>query len=210
MKKILYSLAFPCLLSVMSCGGQRKDAAYYAHMIDSIRQTEQVKMVKEQAGVYDDPVEGFFDTLALRPLPMQSVGADKGHVAFFTPVPKSVASRLGYPVDVPLRALSLPRCHGFRMLLLAEMADSVTPTIQLLSLDRSYEAVDELRIYAEWDEDKADNFGKGYLEFFITSDYEITLIQYFLQHNAETPHVEQARRFLVNKEGRFEETIIEY
>ena len=47
------------------------------------------------------------------------------------------------------------------------------------------------------------------MEYFITSDYTITLMRYYQSHEATRPELEQTRRYVINKKGEFEEVIIE-
>ena len=55
-----------------------------------------------------------------------------------------------------------------------------------------------------------DDFGQTYMEYYITSKYEITLMMYYQSHNEERKaELLNSRRYLINKEGKFEETIIE-
>jgi hypothetical protein len=47
------------------------------------------------------------------------------------------------------------------------------------------------------------------MDYFITSNYEITLMRYYLSHEATKPVLEQTRRYVINKRGEFEEVVIE-
>ena len=57
MKQLVGFLSAVLLAMVLSCGQRKKDAAYYEQMVDSIKKAEQLKTMKQQAGVFDDPVE---------------------------------------------------------------------------------------------------------------------------------------------------------
>ena len=100
-------------------------------MVDSIRKAEQLQEMKRQAGVYDDPVEAFFDTLQFRALPIKSERRDFDKIGHFGKVPPHVSSILGYPVDTRLKALLLPKVHGLRAMLLSEQLDSLTSSLYL-------------------------------------------------------------------------------
>ncbi|MCH5306788.1 MAG: hypothetical protein J1E37_01810 [Prevotella sp.] len=207
MKKLLLFLLLVLVLA--SCGGKRKDVAYYEAKIDSIRKAETVRDFKQQAGVYDDPVEQFFDTLQLRPLPIRSVGANIGSLGHFVSAPPSVVSLLGYPVETPLRMTLLPRSHGHRVVMLAEGPDSIPPIISLLTLNADCQPIDDLLIYEMKLAERGDDFGMSYSDYFITSKFEVTIVNSFLPNNAKFPYVESTRRYTISKEGYFEEQIVD-
>ena len=47
------------------------------------------------------------------------------------------------------------------------------------------------------------------MDYYITSNWEITLMKYYLSHEATNPQLEETRRYIINKEGKFEEVVIE-
>lgn len=210
MKQLVGFLSAVLLAMVLSCGQRKKDAAYYEQMVDSIKKAEQLKTMKQQAGVFDDPVEAFFDTLSRRMLPIRDAGRNVQQLGHLTKVPYAVLSSLGYPMDSRVRALMLPKRYGYSVVLLEERQDEGHTLVSLCTLDKTFKPVDQLCIYEEKDEDRADDFGKSYTEYYITSDYEITLIYFFQSHDSEQqPQYDSSQRFIINKDGRFEETIIE-
>ena len=209
MRYITLSILIPLVLALLSCGQRKRDAVFYEQMVDSIRKAEQLEEMKRQAGVYDDPVEAFFDTLALRPLPINSERGDFAKIGRFGKVPPSVASLLGYPASARLKALLLPKSHGLHALLLSEQLDSVTSTLYLYTLDRDYQPVDHLCLYEERDEDRADDFGKLLMDYYITSSYEVSLLYTYLSLTTYKSESEQSRRFQLTADGRFQEVVIE-
>lgn len=210
MRKLTFFLFSLLVVAVCSCGGKKKDVAYYEAQIDSIRKAQQLRQMKQAAGVYDDPVEKFFDTLQLRTLPIRSAGDNLVRMAHFSRVPRSVASLLDYPVETPLRMVSLPRAHGFFVGMLAEGPDSIAPIISLVVLDKTYQLVDELCIYEQKEEERGDDRGILESDYYITSDYEITVMTYFRKLEKERLYVDQTRRYIIDKEGHFEEVIVDY
>ena len=209
MRYLFLAILIPLVLALLSCGQRKRDAVFYEHMVDSIRKAEQLEEMKREAGVYDDPVEAFFDTLQLRPLPINSERGDFVKIGRFGKVPPSVASILGFPVDTQLKALLLPKVHGLRTLLLAEQLDSITSALYLYTLDREYQPIDHLCLYEERDEDRADDFGKLYMDYYITSSYEVSLLYYYVSQTTHKSETEQSRRFQLTADGRFEEVVIE-
>jgi hypothetical protein len=90
------------------------------------------------------------------------------------------------------------------------MIDSITPRLQLYVMDKKHMPIDQLCIYEQKAENRENDFGNTYLEYFITSKYETTLIMYYQSHDKERkPELLNSRRFIINKDGMFEETIIE-
>ena len=176
---VLASLA----LFMMSCGGKKHDAAYYMDMVDSIRKAEQVKEIQQKAGIYNDPVEAWFDTLGIHTLPIKSAGAEIWEIGHFSPVPMDINENFGYSASAKLKALGLPSAYRRRVVMVAEMVDSVTPRL---------------------------DYGETYMEYYITSKYEIMLLLYYQSHHQDQkPELLNSRRFVINKDGQFEETIIE-
>ena len=206
---LLWILFIPLTLALLSCGQRKRDAVFYEQMVDSIRKAEQLTEMKRQAGVYDDPVEAFFDTLQLRPLPIQSERNNFAKIGSFGRVPLSLVSQLGYPVETRLKALLLPKYHGLNALLLEEQIDSVTSNLYLYSLDSEYRPIDHLCLYEERPEDRAEDFGRQFTDYYITSGYEVTILYIYESLRTQKSEVEQTRRFLLTTDGRFEEVVIE-
>ncbi len=195
-------------LFLTACGGKKSDMARYEAQIDSIRKAEQLKEMKRSAGVYDDPVEAFYDTLQLTPLPIQSAGDDIGALGHFTDLPLSVVSSLDYPVETTLRMLLLPRYHGFGIILLAEGKKSEVPLLTLVTLDRQWQPIDELTLYEEVGEERGDDYVTTYMDYFIDNHYNITLMYYYRQEGSETPHLESTQYFFINDKGYFDEKVL--
>ena len=203
-------LAIMALILIMaSCGGRKHNAEYYMAMVDSIRKAEQVKEIQQKAGIYEDPVEAWFDTLQLRTLPIQSAGTDLALLGGFVAVPMNVNEHFGYNVSAKLKALRLPSAYRKEVILLAEMVDSVTPRLQLYTMDKKHHPVDMLNIYHQETINRKNDQGMTYNEYYITSHYEITVMRYFKGHEDVKPQLEEARRYTISKDGMFEEQPIE-
>ena len=201
-----------CLLTVLllSCKGRKHDADYYMAMVDSIRKAETVKDIQKKAVIYDNPVDAWFDTLAIHTLPVKSAGAEIWQIGHFVSVPMTINEYFGYPVSAHLKALALPKAYRRPVFMVAEMVDSITPRLYLYTMDSRHQPIDQLCIYEQKDEDREDDFGQTAMEYYITSQYEITLIIYYQSHDRERkPELVNSRRFIINRDGMFEETIIE-
>ena len=208
-RSLLWIFVIPLALALLSCGQRKRDAVFYEQMVDSIRKAEQLTEMKRQAGVYDDPVQNFFDTLQLRPLPIQSERRNFAKIGHFGKIPLSLVSMLGYPVDTRLKALLLPRRHGLHALLLEEQLDSINSNLYLYSLDRDYKPIDHLCLYEERDEDRAEDFGRQFMDYYVTSEYEVTILYIFESMRTHKMETEQTRRFQLTEDGNFEEVVVE-
>jgi hypothetical protein len=206
---LLYLLLLSAAAVLTACGGRRHDAAFYEQQIDSIRRAEQVKLMKHDAGVYDDPVGHFFDTLQLCPLPIESAGADIGRIGHFSHVPPAVASLLGFPVDTPLRIASLPRHGKCSVILLAQGPDSIAPVLTMVTLGAQYKPVDELTLYEQARAERGEEDGCNYQEYYITSGYSVVVMTFFQPRGDGKAQLLGVRRYVLDEEGYFREEILE-
>lgn len=210
MRKIQFLTVISMIILVASCGQKKRDAAYYELMVDSIRKAEQVKELRQRAGITDDdPLESFFLNLNRRLLPLQSMGAQWQKIGEFTKVPRQLNECFGYLSAAELQVLSMPNAGHHSVVMLLEMQDSITPALYLYTMDEKHRNIDQLCIYEEKAEDRPTDFGKTHMDYYITSNWQITLMKYYLSHEKEKPELEQTRRYMINKEGKFEEQIIE-
>ena len=193
------------VLLTMSCGNRKHDVAYYEQMVDSIRRAEQVKDIQQKAGIYDNPIEAWFDTLRLHTLPIQSAAGDVESIGDFVMVPLSVNENFGYPSSAHLKAMALPSMNQHQVILLCEMQDSITPALYLYTMDKTHHPLDMLCIYHQEKVNGEIDEGLEYDEYFITSHYEITVMRYFQEDLETKPQLESARRYTINKAGMFEE-----
>ena len=200
------------VLTMTACNGRKHDAAYYEQKVDSIRRAEQVAEIRRQAGIRPDadPAVAWLDSLPLRTLPLRNPGDDLEQIGQFVKVPMSLNENFNYPPSAKLKALAMPRIYRRNMVLLAEMRDSITSDLYLVLMDRHCQPLDKLCIYEKREVREDGDFGETFIEYFISSNYDITLMRYFQSHKDEqNPVLLDARRYIVNKEGRFEEAIIE-
>ena len=205
---VYYLLLILSLAGIVGCGGKKRDAAYYERLVDSVRRAEQAHRVAQQAGIDANPVVAYFDTLRRHSLPIRSEDGEWGRLGRMVPVPKAVGRWLGYPDDADLRALQLPSVGGRGVVLLSETVDSLTETLFLCTLDAEHHVLDDLCIYEEYDEERSDDTGRSYMEFFITSDYEVTLMRYFRSPRRPSPEFQQVFRYVIDSLGHFEEVIV--
>lgn len=210
MKKIPLFILSCVMVLLLSCGGKKRDAAYYMEMVDSIRKAETVKDIQQKAGIYDNPVDAWFDTLAIHTLPIKSAGSDIGLIGHFVAVPMTINENFGYPVSAHLKALALPTAYRKAVILLAEMVDSITPRLYLYTMDSKHQPIDQLCIYQQKNANHVEDFGQTTMEYYITTKYEITLLTFYQSHDQEQKlELVNSRRYIINRDALFEETIIE-
>ena len=207
MKKIGYIIVLAVMvLTAYSCGN-RKNAADYDQMIDSIRKAEVAReLLQPSAG---DPVIAFFDSLAMKSVPMKYSAEFVEYLPQMEKIPAAFNSRFDYESNVELHAVKLPSYQNYHMMLLAEKLDSTSVTLYLCTMNRDYVLVDRLCIYEQKIEDRNGQLGLMRQEYYITSKYEVTLVSYFRGEDDEKESEEAACRYVINKEGNFEEVIIE-
>ena len=210
MKKIPLFILSCVMVLLLSCGGKKRDAAYYMEKVDSIRKAETVKDIQQKAGIYDNPVDAWFDTLAIHTLPIKSAGSDIGLIGHFVAVPMTINENFGYPVSAHLKALALPTAYRKAVILLAEMVDSITPRLYLYTMDSKHQPIDQLCIYQQKNANHVEDFGQTTMEYYITTKYEITLLTFYQSHDQEQKlELVNSRRYIINRDALFEETIIE-
>ena len=210
-KGITVIMLLAAVVAVMSCNSRKHDLAYYEHLVDSIRKAETLKELNKHADSGpSDATIAWFDTLQLRTLPVRNAGEVIERLGSFSKVPMSLNHHFNYPVSSKLRAIALPERYKNHVIMLAEMRDSITPDIFLFTMDKRYIPLDQLTIYEKRKEYDEGDEGETFTEYFITSNYEITLMRYYqAQNESKEPILIDSRRYIINKEGHFEETLIE-
>ena len=197
---------------IVSCGGRGRSAAYYEQMVDSIRKAEQVEAIQRKAGIAPDkhPLRQWLDSLQLRTLPIRNAGDDLARLGDFEPVPSWVCEHLGYQASDDVRAVALPSVHDYNVVMMALMKDSVNAVISLHTIDRDMQPVDWLSLYEKKEKRHRGSRGYTFMEYFVTSNYEVTVMHYFQSLRREQkPELLNMRRYAINSEGLFEELIIE-
>ena len=63
--------------------------------------------------------------------------------------------------------------------------------------------------YEERDEDRAEDFGRQFMDYYVTSEYEVTILYIFESMRTHKMETEQTRRFQLTEDGNFEEVVVE-
>ena len=207
MKKITYIVAVLAVMLLMFSCGNRKNAADYEGMIDSIRKAEVEKeLLKPTAS---DPVVAFFDSLSIKSVPMKYSPEFVEYLPQMKKIPPVYNTRFDYESNVELYAVRLPSYQNYHMILLGEKLDSTNVSLYLCTMNQEYVLVDRLCVYEQKIEDRNGKLGLMRQEYYITSKYEVTLVSYFRGEDDDKESELAACRYIINKEGNFEEVIIE-
>jgi len=124
-------------------------------------------------------------------------------------VPSVYNTRFDYESNVELYAVRLPSYQNYHMILLGEKLDSTNVSLYLCTMNREYVLVDRLCVYEQKIEERDGKLGLMRQEYYITSKYEVTLVSYFRGEDDDKESELAACRYIINKEGNFEEVIIE-
>lgn len=199
------------LLMIVECGPQKRDVKCYEQKLDSIRKAETVAEMYKTAGIYDNVTEAFWDSLSMCTLPIEPCGAQWQRIGSFTDVPLEVGHLLGYEGEMKLKAMALPWKKNHQVLLVVDLADELEPNLYLYTLSKQHAVEDMLCIYEQTEENRERDFGTIYTDYFVTNQYEITLIRYYQSHDEQkAPELIEQRRYEINHEGKIEEVIINY
>lgn len=177
-KNYLSLLLLSALAVLSSCSGNRTNAVDLQRKIDSVLAVENKEQLRLQGINLDDvsPLQEFYDSLNIQPLPLQATEDYAALLPNFTEVPSPFAPLFQQNISSDLRAVSLPETLGTRLILLA-VADKVGKySIWLYSLDVDYLVADRLLLYTP----TPDGIGGdvSFSQFVIDNDYVVTLQQY--------------------------------
>lgn len=200
-------LSVGCLLVAWTACGHKKTPEDYAPVLDSIRRAEAAKQLLPPK--VSDPVDAWFDSLQLISLPIRYSVSFVEYLPQMSKVPAPFNSRFDYEPNIKLEAARLPSAGHHRMVLLAEHVDSLTTTVYLCSMSPDYVLQDRLCLYEQKIEDRDGRLGLMRQEYFVTSNYEVTLVTFFRAEDEEDDTLEGTVRYTVNQEGNFQEAVIE-
>ena len=214
MKKILMGL-FAMVLLLTACKNKQMSPEEMQHKLDSIARLENIERLKAQGINVDrdiSPVQLFYDSLNIQPLPIRY---SEDYVKFlpgYKTVPAELASFMGLEGRIEPKAISLPETAGTRLMILAADEGDNLYSLWLYSLDSEYMPVDKLCLYATSKEEAkeneiADPADRLIQDFVITSDYEIRLTDYTGRYKAEIQkvyHIDPSRHFSQDDEIDYE------
>ena len=196
---------------VTACGNRRWSDSQMQQKLDSIAKLENLEMLEAQGiNINKDvsPIQLFFDSLNLQPLPIRYSEDYVKYLPNYKSVPYELVSFMDLEGRTEPKAIALPETAGTRMMILAADEGDGLYSLWLYSLDTDYLPVDKLCLYATSKEDKKVNDealpeDKLIQDFVITSDYEIRLTDYSGKYKAEIQkvyHIDMSRKFTESDE----------
>ncbi len=194
-----------------ACGNRRWSDSQMQQKLDSIAKLENLEMLEAQGiNINKDvsPIQLFFDSLNLQPLPIRYSEDYVKYLPNYKSVPYELVSFMDLEGRTEPKAIALPETAGTRMMILAADEGDGLYSLWLYSLDTDYLPVDKLCLYATSKEDKKVNDealpeDKLIQDFVITSDYEIRLTDYSGKYKAEIQkvyHIDMSRKFTESDE----------
>jgi hypothetical protein len=214
MKKIGMGL-LTVLVLLTACKNKQMSPEEMQHKLDSIARLENIERLKAQGIDLSreiSPVQLFYDSLNIQPLPLRFSDDYVKYLPDYKVVPAELASYMGLEGRMEPKAISLPETAGTRLMILAADEGDNLYSLWLYSLDSEYMPVDKLCLYATSKEEAKENEmaspeDKLIQDFVITSDYEIRLTDYTGKYQAEIQkvyHIDPSRHFTEDDEIDYE------
>ena len=214
MKKIGMGLLTELVL-LTACKNKQMSPEEMQHKLDSIARLENMERLKAQGIDLSreiSPVQLFYDSLNIQPLPLRFSDDYVKYLPDYKVVPAELASYMGLEGRMEPKAISLPETAGTRLMILAADEGDNLYSLWLYSLDSEYMPVDKLCLYATSKEEAKENEmaspeDKLIQDFVITSDYEIRLTDYTGKYQAEIQkvyHIDPSRHFTEDDEIDYE------
>lgn len=193
------------VLALVACGN-KMSPGQLQQKLDSIAKVEAVERLEAQGIRLDtdvSPIQLFFDSLNLQPLPIRYSADYVKYLPNYKAVPYELVRFMNFEGRTDPKAIALPESAGTRLMILAADEGDGLYSLWLYSLDTDYMPVDKLCLYAtskaekELD-DEALPEDKLIQDFVITSDYEVRLTDYTGKYKAEAQkvyHIDMSRKF---------------
>lgn len=205
MRSLIATVVF-CLLC--SCVGRKMSPEELQQKLDSVKAVE-VKEQLELQGIHleesDNPLQIFYDSLEIQPLPLSYSEDYVRFLPAFKSVTPDIISYMELEGVKEPKAITLPESVGTRLMLLATDENDGQYSLWLYSLDNDYYPVDKLCLYAVPDKEEMafeELEPEEFVQYFsISSDYEIHLLDYSKeQYKArleEVYYIDASRKFVL-------------
>ena len=217
MKQIgLFFITLSGIVLLAACGNRQMSLGEMQRKLDSIARLETIEQLEMQGihiGKDVSPIQLFFDSLNIQPLPVRYSDEYVKCLPNYTSVPYELVRFMNFEGRTDPKAIALPESAGARLMILAADEGDGLYSLWLYSLDDDYMPVDKLCLYATSKEEQkenelADPEDKLIQDFVITSDYEIRLTDYSGKFEAEVQrvyHVDMSRKFSEVQEIDYEQ-----
>lgn len=209
MKQVrLVFLSLVGVVLLVACGNKQMSPAEMQQKLDSIARLETIEQLEMQGihiGKDISPIQLFFDSLNIQPLPVRYSAEYVMYLPNYTSVPYELVKFMNFEGRTDPKAIALPESAGARLMILAADEGDGLYSLWLYSLDDDYMPVDKICLYAIDDEEDFDLYDEDdIMQYFtITSDYEIHLMDYSREkHKTRTEEVytlDASRNFLLQK-----------
>ena len=204
------------IVLLVACGNKQMSPTDMQQKLDSIARLETIEQLEMQGihiGKDISPLQLFFDSLNIQPLPVRYSDDYVKYLPNYTSVPYELVKFMNFEGRTDPKAIALPESAGARLMILAADEGDGLYSLWLYSLDDDYMPVDKLCLYATSKEEKkendlADPEDKLIQDFVITSDYEVRLTDYTGKFEAEVQrvyHVDMSRKFSEDQEIDYEQ-----
>ena len=199
-----------------ACGNKQMSPTDMQQKLDSIARLETIEQLEMQGihiGKDVSPIQLFFDSLNIQPLPVRYSDDYVKYLPNYTSVPYELVKFMNFEGRTDPKAIALPESAGARLMILAADEGDGLYSLWLYSLDDDYMPVDKLCLYATSKEEQkenelADPEDKLIQDFLLTSDYEVRLTDYSGKFQAEVQkvyHVDMSRKFSEDQEIDYEQ-----
>lgn len=199
-----------------ACGNKKMSPTDMQQKLDSIARLETIEQLEMQGihiGKDVSPIQLFFDSLNIQPLPVRYSDDYVKYLPNYTSVPYELVKFMNFEGRTDPKAIALPESAGARLMILAADEGDGLYSLWLYSLDDDYMPVDKLCLYATSKEEQkenelADPEDKLIQDFVITSDYEVRLTDYSGKFQTEVQkvyHVDMSRKFSEDQEIDYEQ-----
>ena len=217
MKQIgLFFITLSGIVLLAACGNRQMSPGEMQRKLDSIARLETIEQLEMQGihiGKDVSPIQLFFDSLNIQPLPVRYSDEYVKYLPNYTSVPYELVRFMNFEGRTDPKAIALPESAGARLMILAADEGDGLYSLWLYSLDDDYMPVDKLCLYATSKEEQkenelADPEDKLIQDSVITSDYEIRLTDYSGKFKAEVQkvyHVDMSRKFSEDQEIDYEQ-----
>ena len=203
-------------IMLAACGNKQMSPTDMQQKLDSIARLETIEQLEMQGihiGKDVSPIQLFFDSLNIQPLPVRYSDDYVKYLPNYTSVPYELVKFMNFEGRTDPKAIALPESAGARLMILAADEGDGLYSLWLYSLDDDYMPVDKLCLYATSKEEQkenelADPEDKLIQDFVITSDYEVRLTDYSGKFQAEVQkvyHVDMSRKFSEDQEIDYEQ-----
>ena len=156
----LYVLPLLGIVLFVACGNRRQSPGDIQAKLDSIARLETIEQLEMQGihiGKDISPIQLFFDSLNIQPLPVRYSDDYVKYLPNYTSVPYELVKFMNFEGRTDPKAIALPESAGARLMILAADEGDGLYSLWLYSLDDDFMPVDKLCLYATSKEEQKEN-----------------------------------------------------